>query len=301
MPIYQPAVKRQRNFSFNEGKLKLGNQDKDFGPQNDPNASPVDKAGLVNPEREKKAQQGWKLENEDGSTTDVQGPPQEEAGFVNDKGEFDFSQSFNPDDLDTNQIKALQKKIGAGADGKWGPGSQNKLNTYYAFEGIEPPNARKLQGVLEGMGAVIKEKPDNYDTIGGKKPSYATNELSSGGDVSPKLINTIENYMKPLGIPGLRVTAGNDAYHQGDRYSRPGQGAHSKGNALDFTTDDPQAVRDSLIEQGYKHVETKRKDGSVKYSYYVSPKGKDPKHRILDEYAHATKNTTGGHFDWKVY
>ena len=47
-----------------------------------------------------------------------------------------------------------------------------------------------------------------------------------------------------------------------------------------------------MIAQGYKKHETK------KYTWYVSPDGK---YRVLDEYAKATKNTTGGHFDWKVY
>ncbi|MGI9549174.1 MAG: hypothetical protein ACR2M7_04285 [Bdellovibrionales bacterium] len=305
--LYNQKPRREKGYSFNGGKISLGSNKPAFGPQNQ---SPLEASEIIPKDRQEKAQKAFEKE------TQKQGPENkpemDQDGNIKmnganqdpnqqDPNNIDFNKPIDPSSMDKNQIKALQKKIGAGADGKWGPGSQNKLNTYYAFEGIEPPNAKRLQGVLEDMGAVIKEKPDNYDTIGGKKPSYATNELSSGGDVSPELINTIENYMKPLEVPGLRITAGNDAYHQGDRYSRPGQGAHSKGKALDFTTDDPQAVRDALLGQGYKHVETKRKDGSVKYSYYVSPKGKDPKHRILDEYAHATKNTTGGHFDWKVY
>ena len=313
MALYK-TERRKKNFSFDGGKLKLGETksigefEREYGPQ--PNPSALDKAGLTkkDPEADKLKEDKYKEEsgqkkpemNEETGEIKMNGANQKE-GPKQDPNNIDFSQPIDIGSMDKEQIKTLQKKIGTGADGKWGPGSQNALNKYYAFQGIEPPNAKRLQGVLEEMGAVIKEKPDNYDTIGGKKPSYATNELSSGGDVAPVLIESIENYMKPLEIPGLRVTAGNDAYHQGDRYSRPGKGAHSKGKALDFTTDDPQAVRDALLKQGYKHIETKRKDGSVKYSYYVSPKGKDPKHRILDEYAHATKNTTGGHFDWKVY
>ena len=290
MPVsYKAPDRRKKGYSFKDGKLHLGNEVQNYGPQPKPNASPVDKAGLISDRKEKRAEQGWKVENEDGTKTDVGSPNQEPKQDYNN---IDFNQPIDPSQMSTDQIKALQKKIGAGADGKWGPGSQNQLNKYYAFEGIEPPNAKKLGSVLKDMGAVIKEKPDNYDTIGGKRPAYATNELSSGGDVSPELIEAVDTSLRALEVPGLRVTAGNDAYHQGDRYSKPGKGAHSKGKALDFTTDDPEAVRQAMLDQGWKKKETK------KYTWYVSPNGK---YRILDEYAKATVNTTGGHFDLKVY
>lgn len=207
-------------------------------------------------------------------------------------GDIDFSKGIDFANLDEKQTMALQKKIGATADGKWGPQSQQKLNQHYAFEGIEPPNAKKLGAVLKGMGAIIKDQPDNYDTIKGKKPSYATNELSSGGDVSPELVSAVEKVFPDLGIPNLRITAGNDAYHQGDRYSRPGKGAHSLGKAMDFTTSDPEAVRKTLLEKGY----TKHTSGNL--TWYKSADGT---HRFLDEYAGKTKNTTGGHFDFKIY
>ena len=285
--VYKPKVKRERNYGFKDGKLKLGKEEQVYGPQNDPNASPIDKAGLVSPERKKEAQN--KFDEETGEVT-LAGPQNQPEQDPLD---------YNTDPKATQQFLKEKGYLKGAVDGKFGPGSQKALNDYYAFEGVEPPNAKKLQSILEGMGAVIKEKPDNYDTIGGKKPSYATNELSSGGDVSPELINSIETYMKPLQVPGLRITAGNDAYHQGDRYSRPGKSAHSKGKALDFTTEDPQAVRDALIKNKYKKKITYKKDGKTpKYIYYVAPDGS---HRILDEYAVATKNTTGGHFDWKVY
>ena len=291
MPVgYNGAERRQKNFRFEGGSLLLGKEELEervYGPRNEQKSKAQDTpAGqFVSKTQDKKSEEGWKLENEDGSTTNVGSPN-------NQKGEIDFTQPIDVDSMDENQIKALQKKIGANPDGDWGPASQRALNLHYAFEGIEPPNAKRLGSILKDMGAVIKQQPDNKDTIGGKKPSYATNELSSGGDVSPELIESVDKDLRALNVPGLRITAGNDAYHQGDRYSRPGKSAHAKGKALDFTTDDPQAVRDAMLKAGYKKKVTK------KYVYYVSPDGS---HRVLDEYAKATKNTTGGHFDWKVY
>ena len=61
--IYKPKVKRDKGYSFSDGKLKLGKQEEVYGPQNDPNASPIDKAGLVDPQREKRLSRGgnWRM------------------------------------------------------------------------------------------------------------------------------------------------------------------------------------------------------------------------------------------------
>ena len=77
MAIYKSKVSRDKNYSFKDGKLKLGKEDVVYGPQNDPNASPIDKAELVDPKRKEQAEKKWKLENEDGTTTDVYGPQNE--------------------------------------------------------------------------------------------------------------------------------------------------------------------------------------------------------------------------------
>ena len=294
MPLsYRAPERRNKGYSFRDGKLHLGDKEQVYGPSANP--SPIDKAGLIKRDRQEKAEKGFEKDtkptmNEETGEIKLNGANKDPN--AQDYNNIDFNKPIDPKQMSTEQIKALQKKIGAGADGKWGPGSQNQLNKYYAFEGIEPPNAKRLGSILTDMGAVIKQQPDNKDTIGGRKPSYATNELSSGGDVSPELIEAVDTDLRALEVPGLRVTAGNDAYHQGDRYSRPGKGAHSKGKALDFTTSDPEAVRQAMLDQGWKKKETK------KYTWYVSPNGK---YRILDEYAKATVNTTGGHFDLKVY
>lgn len=226
---------------------------------------------------------------------------QQNQGFTPTKeGGVDFTQPIDPSKMSKEQVMELQKQIGTKPDGAWGSGSQRALNLHYAFNGVEPPNAAKLTSIFKEAGAIVKPQPDGKDTIGGKKPSYATNEISSGGDVSPELISSVENSMLGLEIPGLRITAGNDAYHQGDRYSRPGKSAHAKGKALDFTTKDVEGTRKRFLDAGYTYEKQKKPRGKGYYHIYRSPKGVKPKHRILDEYAGTTANTTGGHFDWKV-
>ena len=233
MPIYKRRERRNKGYSFDGGKVTLSQRQRGALETSAAQANkklsgtPVEKAGLIPGQTEEKAQKGWQdlqknIMDADGNIKMAQ--QQRDQGFAQTQdGGIDFSQPIDPSRMSPDQVKALQQQVGAKPDGKWGPGSQNQLNKYYAFQGIEPPNAKELKGVLQELGAVIKKKPDNYDTIGGKKPSYATDELSSGGDVSPELIATIKDNMGALKIPGLRITAGNDAYHQGDRYSRPGK------------------------------------------------------------------------------
>lgn len=218
-----------------------------------------------------------------------------EASPVSPTGDIDFSKGFDFENMSESDTKALQKKIGASADGKWGPNSQSKLNKYYANEGINPPNAQKLEKVLKGMGAIIKAQPDNYYNIDGKRPAHKTNELSSGGDVSPELISSIETKLSKFKIPGLRITAGNDAYHQSDKYTggKPSKSAHAKGNAIDFTTDDPDGLWRDMKAEGWH--ETYSTISGNKIPVLVSPDGKT---RLLNEYAGKTAKTTGKHFDY---
>ena len=44
MPIYNSGKpKRDKGYGFKDGKLVLGSQEQVYGPQNDPNASAIDK------------------------------------------------------------------------------------------------------------------------------------------------------------------------------------------------------------------------------------------------------------------
>ena len=318
MPIFKRREKRDRGYSFDGGKFKISQREaagkfETLANEAGKKLSALDKTGLIPKEQQEKSQEGWnKLQknimDSDGNIkmAAAQREEQQNLGYTPSKdGGFDFSKPIDPSNMSKEDLMKLQESVGAKPDGNWGSGSQRALNLHYAHSGIEPPNAARLNSIFKEAGVVVKPKPDNYDTIGGKKPAYATDELSSGGDVSPRLIESVENSMLGIGIPGLRITAGNDAYHQGDRYSRPGKSAHSKGDALDFTTDNYDETLKKFEEAGYTYEKQQkyRKGKPVKGQYYHiwrSPKGVKPKHRILDEYAGKTANTTGGHFDWKV-
>ena len=305
MPLFKSRRKRNKGYSLEGGKFKI-NPSEEYKSKFEASAvqaqkklDSLDKSGLISPKQEKDAEKGWQelqknVMDSDGNIKMMDRNRSQEG--------IDFSKPIDPSKMSKDQIMNLQREIGAKPDGAWGPASRRALNSHYAFKGIKPPNATRLEGILKDAGAVIKPKPDNYDTIGGEKPAYATNELSSGGDVSNRLIESVENSMIGLEIPGLRITAGNDAYHQGDRYNkgRVRNSAHKRGDALDFTTTDVKGTRQRFLDAGYTYEKQKKPSGKGYYHIYRSPKGVKPKHRILDEYAGKTAKTTGGHFDWKV-
>ena len=313
MPVYKSNVKRDKGYSFDNGKLKLGKEEQNYGPQNDPNASPIDKAGLVDPQREKKAQQGWKLENEDGTTTEVQGP-QNQA----EHNPLDYA-----DDPKATQQYLKDQGVDIAVDGKWGPNSMKKLNDYYnANPDVEPPFATELDNVFNDLG--IEQKSyvgkTNYH-INGKPVDYKRGEVSSGGEVSPVLVESVKTELPALkeAIPGLRITGGNDAYHHSDEYyarrtkrhrtrkndpkfkgmstleaAKWGRknlkpSGHTDGKSMDFATSDPEAARQAMMDNGFKKV----KSGG--HIYY-----KKGNITVIDEYAGKTSGGSGGHFHWGV-
>ena len=310
MPILKRRNKRDRGYSIEDGSFKI--QDKarqafnNASVEAQKNLDSLDKTGLIPKQTEDKAQKGWQEIQKnimDSEGNIKMGQQQRTQGFTpTQDGGVDFSQPIDPSKMSKDQIKALQQQIGAKPDGAWGPGSQRALNKHYAFQGIEPPNASRLNSIFKDAGVVVKKKPDNYYDIEGKRPAHKTDELSSGGDVSDRLISSVENSMLGLEIPGLRITAGNDAYHQSDSYrgKRGRRSAHQRGDALDFTTSDVEGTRKRFLDAGYTFEKQRKPSGKGYYYIYRSPKGVKPKHRILDEYAGKTAKTTGGHFDWKV-
>ena len=308
MALYKSNVKRDKGYSFKNGKFTLGNE-----VASESNASPVDKAGLVSPQREKKAQQGWKLENEDGTTTDVYGP-QNQA----EHNPLDYA-----DDPKATQQYLKDQGVDIAVDGKWGPNSMKKLNDYYnANPDVEPPFATELDNTFNDLG--IEQKSyvgkTNYH-INGKPVDYKRGEVSSGGEVSPVLVESVKTELPALkeAIPGLRITGGNDAYHHSDEYyarrtkrhrSRKNDpkfkgmstleaakwgrknlkpSGHTDGKSMDFATSDPAAARQAMIDNGFKKV----KSGG--HIYY-----KKGNITVIDEYAGKTSGGSGGHFHWGV-
>ena len=115
-------------------------------------------------DREKRATQADETPVEtspaDALTKDVDGgvvdrKKEAEQSMASDK--IDFNKPIDPDNMTEAQTKALQEKIGATADGKWGKNSMAKLNTYYRDNGIVPPNAKALDQALSSSGIEVKE------------------------------------------------------------------------------------------------------------------------------------------------
>ena len=322
--IYKPAVTREKGYSFADGNLILGKKDDQvYGPQNDPNASPIDKAGLIPKQQEKQAEKGWQVENEDGSTSDVGSPGgvvQEAQNIADAEGKPALN--FAADPAATQQFLKDQG-VDIAVDGKWGPNSQKKLNDYYnANPDVEPPFATELDNIFNDLGVEQKSYvgSKNYH-INGKPVDYKRGEVSSGGEVSPVLVESVKNELPALkdAIPGLRITGGNDAYHHSDEYyarrtkkhrSRRNDAkfknmstleaaewgrknlkpsGHTDGKSMDFATKDPEAARAAFLEQGFKKV----KSGG--HIYY-----KKGNITIIDEYAGKTSGASGGHFHWGV-
>ena len=323
MALYKTEP-RKKGYGFKDGKFILGDQQEEFGPQNDPTASPLEKAGLVN-KKEEEAAKGWQMEEEDGTKTDVgvpygttPGTQTEEPKAIQDDGGVNYS-------ADPKAAQQFLKDQGykVGVDGAWGPNSMNALNQYYNDNpDVPPPNATALDGLFNDLG--IEQKSyvgkTNYH-INGKPVDYKRGEVSSGGEVSPALVKSVEKELPALkeGIPGLRITGGNDAYHHSDEYyarrAKRGGGRgkqakfknmstaeaaewgrkhlkpskHTDGKSMDFATSDPKAARQSFLDQGFKKVK------SGNHIYY-----KKGNITIIDEYAGKTSGASGGHFHWGV-
>ena len=234
--LYKQPERRDKGYSFSEGTISFGPK-----PEPKPNATALEKTGLTNsdPKEEAKKQEKFRevsgeqeqpfLKNEDGANQ-LPGvnAPGEETGPVNDSGQIDYS--TDPKAAQQALIDKGYLKAG-GADGKWGKGSQKALNEYYRGEGIVPPNAEKLDGVLKDLGVKVnsyaglsEQELRNHPRgnkayhIDGKLVEPKTSEVSSGGEVSPGLVAAAEQVLPDIKDLGLKVTGGNDAYHLSDEY-----------------------------------------------------------------------------------
>ncbi len=319
MPTYlKDKKKRDKGYSIEDGKFKIGEKKEVYGPQlpseqvPSQKNTPLEKSGLVKPDPNK--EKAWKLENEDGSTTAVQGPQnkQEESNPLDYAADPKATQQYLKD-----------KGVDIAVDGKWGPNSMNALNDYYnANPDEEPPYATKLDNTFKELGIDQKSYvgKTNYH-INGKPVDYKRGEVSSGGEVHPALVESVEEELPALkeGIPGLRITGGNDAYHHSDEYyarrtkrhrTRKNDpkfkgmsqleaaewgrknlkaSGHTDGKSMDFATSDPEAARESFLANGFKKV----KSGG--HTYY-----KKGNITVIDEYAGKTSGGSGGHFHWGV-
>ena len=277
-----------------------------------------------------------------------EGPKVDKSIVETDHGEVNISynpengRSENAHDIQEMLVKEGYLKEG-GADGVWGKGSQKALEKYRAENGIDQKlyaddfesflqeagisqnsystdegvaqNFRDVYGREPSLAEIATRKKQKTNlTKNGKKIEFTRGEASSGGDLSPALIETAKEVLPDLKELGVRVTGGNDAYHQSDQYyaarvknyktrkndpkfknmtemeaaawGRKNLGAskHADGNSMDFVVDDPAAARLQFIEKGAKYNE--------KRHTYTFPDGTV----ILDEYATKTSGGTAPHF-----
>ncbi len=310
--LYRQSERRDKGYSLSGGQFKIvDDKDEDYGPQPKPNASAAEKTGLVKEDPAK--QKEWKIMSEDGKEESVPVGPKE-----------DPKEKANPLDFASDPKAAQQhlkdQGVDIAVDGKWGKGSMKALNDYYnANPDVEPQYATQLDSIFKDND--INQKSyvgkTNYH-IDGKPVDYKRGEVSSGGEVHPTLVKSVEDEFLPMkdAIPGLRITGGNDAYHHSDEYysrrvkkhrSRKNSkkfqdmsqkeaaawgrknlkpSGHTDGRSMDFASKDPEAARQSFLDNGFKFV-----------------KGNPPRYvkgnvTILDEYAGKTSGGSGGHFHW---
>ena len=328
--------RRSRNFSFEGGKFKLGREDEkvEYGPQPEPSA--LEKSGFTNKDPQKDAQKLDRNAKQEEMSANVAAGKDANAPTMDADGNIALNganqapgaqEEANPLDFASDPLATQQflkdQGVKIDVDGKWGPGSQRALNDYYnANPDVEPPFATELDNTFKDLG--INQKSyvgkTNYH-INGKPVDYKRGEVSSGGEVSPILVESVKNELPALkeGIPGLRITGGNDAYHHSDEYyarrtkkhrtrrndskfknmstleaAKWGRknlkpSGHTDGKSMDFATTDPDAARQSFIDNGFKKV----KSGG--HIYY-----KKGNITIIDEYAGKTSGASGGHFHWGV-
>jgi peptidoglycan hydrolase-like protein with peptidoglycan-binding domain/predicted nucleotidyltransferase len=123
-------------------------------------------------------------------------------------------------------------------------------------------SANELRGTLDNLG---------YDE--------KNSELTSGGEISGEIssaVSTILTNFKQIDPDAkVRVTAGNDKFHQG-RNSK-----HPKGLAIDLTIE-PSSSRSNFIS-----VLNDYKKTNSDFSY-------------IDEYTNPSKGSTGGHFHLQI-
>jgi len=151
---------------------------------------------------------------------------------------------------------------------QWVAAWEGKIDT--VLEQIDPshsvpnPNANNLRRVLAELGYTEKGT-----------------ELDGGGDITKEMSVAAASVFRTISseLPNLkvRVTAGNDNYHQNFQNSNS---RHKSGRAVDFTITPATSSNISEIN-------------TILQGYAV---GNNAKFRFLDEYTNATANATGGHF-----
>lgn len=136
-------------------------------------------------------------------------------------------------------------------------------------------NANKLRAAINEL------KTPNYNIYEKIKGGYEQGEISSGGDITPlNFIKSKEIFTKlKTALQGikveLRVTGGNDKYHQ----NKGGTSRHITGKGMDFVIRPYNNETRTIVENTL---------GSISQIKYIN------------EYERVTKNRTADHFHYEV-
>ena len=249
MPIgYKGAERRNKNYSFKDNKLILGEEEQTYGPKTEAESKAQDTpAGqFVSETKKKTSEQGWKLENEDGSKTDVGAPGATEKTQKEDPKAYYSNFELRPNHKDKKfrnnkeEVSKLQDflvnegYLKGKVDGDYGPLTDDAYKRFKADQSknLDPANAQSVKDA-------VKKLPGVY---------IKGNELDNGGQITPLLAERTNMIMPELqnvliGNNKVRITAGNDKFHQErfedkdrKKYSTGGRySIHQEGNSLDFT------------------------------------------------------------------
>jgi putative chitinase len=158
----------------------------------------------------------------------------------------------------------------------------------YDSEREDSPMVKFVKMIQNRFVEVLKQKIDESKQIKESASKLRSNlpvgvvekgrEIDSGGEISTELADiAIElfNELTSKGIKGIRITSGNDSYHQKITSYRS---KHADGKALDFTVPNYSSQRGTVIE------------------VLNNLKSKYPQLNYIDEYANPSGKSTGGHF-----
>ena len=282
---YEKKPRPGQGYSFQGGKLKLQRQE----PLK---KSILETSEIIPRDKQEKSQKAFDKE------TQKQEGPQNKA-TMDDDGNINMNGAHEEPNVTTQFDTWLRDEGINQSDYSTDEGIAQWLNE----RGVKNPTKKQIDDV--------RNQKLKYNNAG----EFTRGEASSGGDLSPELINTAKELFPSIKDLGLKVTGGNDAFHQSDQYFldrakskrylkhrpkgiqdgtwsrekvvkwarenlRPSD--HADGNSMDFTVKDPEQARKKFVALGAK------KEGNT----WVMPDGT----RIDDEYANPAGHASGPHF-----
>lgn len=240
MPIFKSKRKRDKGYSVKDGEFKIEPKN-DYksafeasAKQANEKLSALQKTGLTNTDDAQKQKQWEKITDQTGETYKMK--QQEDAAAADPNAKFQSpltwpshkDKEFKKNKEGVTELQTFLQGEGfkIDADGAWGPATEKAYKDYKSKKSRELPKEN---------AASVKENVKGLDNV-----LIKGNELDNGGGITPLLAERTNTIMSDLnehmiGNNKIRITAGNDKWHQ-DRYEKNGRySIHQEGNSLDFT------------------------------------------------------------------